>query len=392
MRILRSMLALGLFSAVGWSVTAAACPFCTAIANTLSEDLSKADVTVVARWMDTASNRAAVARGLTTVEGEVDDPLALRDFQIIRVYKGQTKQNWNHKQIRATFRGRPEAGRVFLVFGFSDETINWTTAVQLRPESLIYLDKLSSLPPPGPERLKHFLKYLDHPEQPLADDAYNEFARAPYSEVQSLRPYLDRTWLLERITDARSDARRRQLYLTLLGVCGQPSDATTVLRVMEKLEDPRETGLDAAIACYLTLTKSTGVSTIEERYLVPPGVDHKKALAAIMAIRFHGEEAQLVPRSRLGAALQGVLDRPQLAEMVIPDLARWEVWSAATAVAKLFRSATGENASVRVPAARFLMACPSPEAKQLLAELRKLDPESVRRANTFLPVPPPDAG
>ena len=380
------LIAFVVVASVSWNGLASACPFCSAIANTLSEDLSKSQVAVVAKWLDTERNRAGVARSLKTTERDAEDPLALKDFEITRVYKGGSKFKLNGKRIQATFRGQPEPNRIYLVFGFVDETINWTQAVPLRAESLMYLDELPKLPPPGPDRLKHFLRYLDHREKALADDAYNEFARAPYSDVQGLRASLDRNWLLERIANPSSDARRRQLYLTLLGVCGQPSDAEAVWQTIERVEASNEIGLDAAIACFLTLTKSDGLARIRDRYLARP---NESANHAIMAIRFHGEELKAISRKELGDALMLVLDRPKLADLAIADLSRWEIWTAVKPMAKLFRMAE-ENSTTRVAAARFLMTCPTPEGKQLLAELSKFDPVSVRNARGFQPMPPPD--
>ena len=43
-----------------------------------------------------------------------------------------------------------------------------------------------------------------------------------------------------------------------------------------------------------------------------------------MAIRFHGTEGDVIPRSALVESLHHVLDRKDLADLVIPDLARWK--------------------------------------------------------------------
>jgi hypothetical protein len=85
------------------------------------------------------------------------------------------------------------------------------------------------------------------------------------------------------------------------------------------------------------------------------------------------------------AGLRTMLDRPQLADLVIPDLARWEDWSAMNRLVDLFKNADEESSWVRVPVVKYLQACPLPEAKTRLAELAKLDPEVVKRANTFFP-------
>ena len=81
-----------------------------------------------------------------------------------------------------------------------------------------------------------------------------------------------------------------------------------------------------------------------------------------------------------------MLDRPELADLVIPDLARWEDWSVMEQLVKLFKTADEKTSWVRVPVINYLRACPLPEAKQHLTSLEKIDPDAVRRASTFFPV------
>src|SRR6185312_9659774 len=45
-----------------------------------------------------------------------------------------------------------------------------------------------------------------------------------------------------------------------------------------------------------------------------------------------------------------------------------------------------ESSWVRVPVINYLRACPLPEAKKHIEELAKLDPETVKRANSFFPL------
>jgi hypothetical protein len=74
-----------------------------------------------------------------------------------------------------------------------------------------------------------------------------------------------------------------------------------------------------------------------------------------------------------------------LADLVIPDLARWEDWSVMDRLVELFKTSDDESNWVRVPVVNYLRACPLPEAKTKLDELAKLDPETVKRANSFFP-------
>ena len=147
-------------------------------------------------------------------------------------------------------------------------------------------------------------------------------------------------------------------------------------------------GLDAMIACYLTLKGESGVTLVEELFLKNKKSEYADTYAAIMALRFHGTEADIVPKKRLLQALHYMLERPQLADLVIPDLARWEDWSQMDRLVKLFKDADDKTSWVRVPVINYLRACPLPVAKERIKELEKVDPAAVKRANTFFPFGP----
>ncbi len=144
-------------------------------------------------------------------------------------------------------------------------------------------------------------------------------------------------------------------------------------------------GLDAMIGCYLTLTGPKGMPIVEELFLKNHQAEYADTYAAIMALRFHGTETKIIPRERILEGLRYMLDRPQLADLVIPDLARWQDWSQLARLVQLFKDADEKSSWVRVPVVNYLRACPKPEAKEYIKELEKIDPDAVKRANTFFP-------
>ncbi len=164
---------------------------------------------------------------------------------------------------------------------------------------------------------------------------------------------------------------------------------------MDYLEDKEEmlrsedrkmrSGLDALIGCYLTLRGADGVALVEDLFLRNKDSEYADTYAAIMALRFHGNETDIIPRKRILQALHVMLDRPELADLVIPDLARWEDWSQIERLAELFVKSDEKNSWVRVPVINYLRACPKPEAKEWIAKLEQVDPQAVKRANTFFP-------
>jgi hypothetical protein len=88
-------------------------------------------------------------------------------------------------------------------------------------------------------------------------------------------------------------------------------------------------------------------------------------------------------------SLHHVLDRKDLADLVIPDLARWGDWSQVSRLEKLFVEAEKDNNWIRVPVVNYLRACPNPEAAEAIERLKAIDPESVKRASSFFSIPTP---
>jgi hypothetical protein len=171
----------------------------------------------------------------------------------------------------------------------------------------------------------------------------------------------------------------------MLGVCGSKDDLPMLEEFIKSDDRDMKTALDATIACYLILAGPDGLSLVEERFLKNPDAEYTDTYAAIMALRFHGQETTVIPKERLAKSLEYMLDRPQLADLVIPDLARWEDWGVMDRLVTLFKEANEETSWVRVPVINFLKVCPDPRAKEHLDELAKIDPDAVKRATSAFP-------
>jgi hypothetical protein len=202
---------------------------------------------------------------------------------------------------------------------------------------------------------------------------------------------MDHNKIVEWIKNADIPASRRRLYLVMLGVCGGEADLPMLEGFIQSSDRKSKSGLDALIACYLTLKGESGLPLIEQLYLANEKADYADTYAAIMALRFHGTEGGVIDKKRLVKSFHYMLARPELADLVIPDLAKFEDWEVADKLFDLFKNANEKNSWVRVPVINYLRSCPLPKAKTLLQECEKLDPGAVRRANTFAPVAPAPA-
>lgn len=363
--------------AAAWqAVGAAACPFCSAVSQTFSEEISTMDVAVIAK--------------LTKVpppSTKAGDEVQKATFEISQVLKGEGLVKLGEK-FETLYFGDGTAGKSFMVMGIDPPKVMWSTPLPLTDKAIKYLADVIKLPKEGAERLVFFQSYLEDADEMLARDSYDEFARAPYAQVKAIKPQLNHEQIVAWIKNPEVPASRRRLYLVMLGVCGSEKDLPMIEEFMKSSDRKAKSGLDALIACYLTLKGESGLGLVESLFLANEKADYADTYAAIMAIRFHGTEGGIIDAKRLVTSLHPMLQRPELADLVIPDLAKWEDWSVMDKLFDLYKNANEKNSWVRVPVINYLRSCPLPKAKELLAECEKIDPAAVKRANTFFPTGP----
>jgi hypothetical protein len=404
---------LGFVVALCLTNAAWACPFCSVESQTLSEETGSADAVVLARLIKEAPPTADDSFSY-------DDPNAgMATFEIVEAVRGHELVAGT-KEIKVVYFGEPDRAQMFLISGIGTEKIDWTTPLPLSSAGVDYVRKLASIPASGADRLEFFQQYFEHPDALLAQDAYDEFARAPYSDIQALAPRMPHDKLVHWISDPQISPSRRRLYLTMLSACGTPADVPMLesmiasdfqamkphleravqtamamgaplatlawVDIIDQDERRKKLGLDALVACYLTLGGPAGLERIEERFLKNPHTEFTYVYSTIMALRFHGEEpTSNIPRERLLASMRLLLDNPDFADQVIPDLARWEDWSVLDRLVEMFKGSE-KGGYVRQPVVTYLtVASEQPgdvgaRAQAALADLEKLDPEGVKLA------------
>lgn len=371
-----SFAAIGLFVLATSMSLAHACPFCSASSQTFSEELGTMDVAVIAKLVK-----------LPPQSSKPGEELQKATFEVAKVVKGEGLVKEKEK-IETLYFGDGTVGKSFLVMGISPPATMWSTPLPLTDRGIKYLTELVSLPKDESQRLIFFQQFLEDSDEMLARDAYDEFARSPYAQLKAIKDKLNHEQAVAWIKNPEIPASRRRLYLVILGITGSEKDLPMLEEFMTSSDRKAKSGLDALIACYLTLKGEAGLPLVEKMFLANQKADYADTYAAIMAIRFHGTEGGVMSTKTLVKALHPMLDRPELADLVIPDLAKWEDWTVMDRLFDLFKTANEKNSWVRVPVINYLRACPLPKAKELLAECEKIDPAAVKRANTFFPTAP----
>lgn len=359
---------------------AAACPFCTAQALTLTEEIGTSAVSVIATLAKVPENNQQPV--------DPNESLAPCEFTIDRVIKGADVLG-DDKVVKTLYLGQAPKGSKFLITAIPSEQskIIWAAPIALPERGLAYLDNVLKLPKEGPERLVFFQDYLQDKDDLLARDAYDEIAKIPYPTILQAKDKLRREDFIKWIQDPETTASKRRMFFSLLSVCGKPEDVPLIEKMIRSTDRRDRSGLDSMLNCYMALLGEKAMPLVEELFLKDPKVDYTDRYSAIMAIRFQGTDGKAVPRGRLIQALRLNLDHPKVADLVVMDLARWQDWESMERLVEMFKKSNDETIFIREPVINYLRICPRPEAKKHLDSLAKMDPVAYQRALSMMQLP-----
>lgn len=347
-----------------------ACPFCTALGPTLSQQRENASVVAFAEAGDTDSRLTA--------------------FHVHRWLKG-ADQIPSRESFQANVDTAIRPGSLVLLFGSKSDgeqgrELNWS-AMPVSELGYAYFAKAPELRLDSADRLRYFGKYLEHADRAIGDDAYLEFGHAPYHDVAKVVDSLSMSRLREWVHDDAVKPEHKGLYGLLLGLATSKEDRTANEALLRRLivapEDDFRAGFDGILGGYLILTGERGLEFLEQRYFVDRAAADGDVRHALTALRFYREFGREMPKLRLAAALHPLLARSEFAEAVIIDLARWQDWRPLANVANLYFKSYSTSATRRAIVG-YLLACPLPEARQKLEELRSGDPSGVAAAEQVL--------
>lgn len=365
------------------ALPAQACPFC-APSLTLSEQLAQNEAAVLVRWVE-AQEGDLESAGTTT-------------FDIVEVHQ-QPRSTPLTKSQRVTIpryrSGSP--GDLFLLMGNpGDERLEWGLPLDMTRACYEYIAQSPSRETPAEQRLAYFLRFLESDESLIANDAYAEFANAAYTDVASLKDRLPRENVRKWIAHPETPGIRLGLYGLMIGLCGTPEDAGYL---EQKIVEPAvefRLGIDGLMAGYLLLTGEQGLDVLERRKLSDKSVPFSETYAAIQALRFMWEYGEgRIGKDRLRQSMRLLLYRPELADLVITDLARWEDWTLHDRLMEMYGAKEYESSPVRIAIIRYLMVCSKAKgegdappahaaaAAKSLARLEREDPETFKQAGRF---------
>ncbi len=353
------------------SQIALACPFCSAPSLTLSEQLTQADAAVLVKWVDgkTPTEKSA---GSTT-------------YSIVEVSRGSKETLKKDDSLTVPRYRAGKKGDLFLLFGTKDKEIDWSSPLEVTEVTYQYIVQAPSPESPTTKRLEYFLKFLEYSDQLVSNDAYGEFANAPYEDIVKIKDKMDRAKIAKWITNKETSPTRMGLYGLLLGLCGNDDDAKLMEKKIEEQTQDFRLGIDGLISGYLLLTGEKGMETIDNSKLRDKKAPFSETYAAMQALRFMWTYGNgRVSKERLRQSMRELLDRPELADLVVADLARWEDWSVQNRLMQLYGQGEYSIPSIKRAIVRYLLTAAKVQPPKV-DETKKDDPTATKSKPDELP-------
>ncbi|MSR58229.1 MAG: hypothetical protein EXS05_11200 [Planctomycetaceae bacterium] len=395
------MLPLRQFAAVSFSVaafavaalmpvSARACPFCSAPSLTLSEQFAQADSAVLVKWVGGKMPK--------------DDEPGSTQYEVVDVARSPFK--WVEKGYKLTLEHyrTGKKGSLALLLGSrtKGDLIEWGAPLDATETVYKYIVEAPEPKAAAEKRLPYYLKFLEHPDPILSADAYAEFAGAAYKDIVKLTDELPREKLRGWLVSPNIQATRLGLYGLMLGLCGEPADATLMEQKIVEDKEEYRFGINGVIGGYLLLTGEKGLDLIEKAKFSPTYQDKKvsfsESYAAMQALQFLWTDGKgRIRPERLKSSMRLLLDRPDLADLVIEHLARWKDWSLQERLMEIYGQEEYDTPSVKRAVIRFMIASTKdvpagggeapPEhavhGAKNIEQLRNKDPKMVNDAERF---------
>ena len=386
------------------TLDAGACPYCPPTDATLSEKLSESDAACIVNFLD-AKNGAELSMQTTR-------------FQVIQLMKPSPHCKVD-EIITVPIGVTANPGDTYLLMGqLKQDEIEWSLPLEIDEVSREYVKQAPSPEfKPAEARLAYFLKFLDVKNPLISNDAFGEFARAEFQEVERLVANESKEKLRLKVRKWLEDPNpqvdvRRAFYGMLLGLCGNDDDAKYL---ESKILAPIPTnkfrfGIDGMMGGYLLLRGQPGLTLLMEKKFVSlpkeikvddPRLTDASELRKTLAFLWDYRRSQFDEDS-LRMAMRRFLNHIDFAELAIIDLARWKDWKSLEPLIAAYGRTPWETRSGKEKIVAFALSClkdaksnPTGTASKYAAKaqefLKGLDPDLVQsvKQSASGPIAPP---
>ncbi len=288
---------------------ACVCPFCDAPALMMSEQIGQCDHLLRGKWLS-GEKGEKLQSGSSTFEildvaFSKDDRFQVGQIVVMPQYiAGNTASSYS-------------------LMGPDDRLEDWHVPAEITEASWTYLSKM----PPSVKDLKaqsarllYFLPYFENEDLLISNDAFGEFAAAPYEVIVPLKDQLPRERILGWLQDSKTPVTRIGFYGMLAGICGKPEDAPILEQKIVTLDADFRLGIEGVMAGYMMIAGESGLAKLEEAKILSKTAIHKdgkeiklpfsETYAVMQALRFMWTyEPDRLPKDRLKQSMHLLLER-----------------------------------------------------------------------------------
>jgi len=354
---MRTLLAIAALALTTCTASASICPFCDAPTLVLAEQIQMCDHLLLGRYL--GGTKATDITGGSTRFEVLEIGFSLGD----RYQKGQVIEF-------PVYYGGNKDGK-YTLMGPNDRLEDWHSPAEVTDVGWEYQSKMPKLatdPKDQTQRLLYFVPYFEHPDQMVANDAFAEFAAAPYSVIVPLRDQLPREKILKWLVDEKTPVTRIGFYGLMAGLCGKPEDADILEKKILVLDSDFRLGIEGVMAGYILLRGEEGLKVLEDAKMRSKvavdkngkemNLPFSETYAVMQALRFMWTyEPDRLSKDRLKQSMHILLDRQELADLVITDLSRWKDWSVQDRLVALYDNQDFAIPAIRRAIIRYLIAC-----------------------------------
>jgi hypothetical protein len=393
---------LSLTAVVVAAASAAACPFCPAQGQTLSGEVSLADLIVLGTLKNPKRDADDPSRGTTELHIEsvvkTHEYLAGRKTIVLPRYVPLDAGGANSKFLVfcSVYPGTPQtlasAALSTATFGnFAGYTLDAYRGEPVAAGSKLpdYLKGSQAVrDKDAVAKLKYFFDYLDSPELIVASDAFLEFGNADYKDVRVVAETLPADKILKWLLDPNTPASRHGLYGLLLGHCGKKGDDALVKRLLDDPAKQFSSGLDGLMAGGILLSPKAGWDHLTTTVNAETN-EFSVRYAGLRTIRFFWDyRPEVVTKAERLTVLRTLAGQADLADLPIEDLRKWGEFEQTGFVLSLNESAKhAEIPIVRRAILRFALSAANAgnkDAEAFVEKARKADPEKVKLVEDLL--------
>ncbi|MFO0815133.1 MAG: hypothetical protein U0796_18120 [Gemmatales bacterium] len=353
-----------------------ACIICNNMGVPLIKEVSEAKLVVFGRITD-------ARLGPDGIKGT-------SDFAVESILQGDSTLIKNNRLVFPRYVP-PVAGVKYIVFlDVNQGQLDPYRSIVCSSDRLVqYLQKMPKLtgagtPQERQARLKYTFDYFQDAEPELAADAYKIWSVATNQDAAAVASQVDASKLRRWLLDPKTPQHCLALYGFLLGASGQPQDAELLKKLALTPPDPRFHGAIDGILLGLERQQSNEVWGVVKKILQENQRSFTERYAVLKFLRFLKDVQGDSVKAHIVASLAILLDQPEMMDLAIEQMRQMAVWDHQASVLKLWDNKANLAPITLRAIVRYALSCPGQAAQDLLARVRKDDPEMVKSVEELI--------